>query len=59
LNLYLSNLLAIIVVTLWNFLMNARCNWRLPGLTPRVRNNSWTVGHRREISHPRIRHDMG
>ncbi len=28
-NLYLSNLLAIGVVTLWNFGMNARFNWRL------------------------------
>ncbi len=28
-NLYLSNLLTIVLVTLWNFGMNARFNWRL------------------------------
>jgi len=27
-NLYLSNLLAIVLVTLWNFEMNARFNWK-------------------------------
>jgi len=29
-NLYLSNLLAIILVTFWNFGMNAKFNWRAP-----------------------------
>jgi dolichol-phosphate mannosyltransferase len=36
-NLYLSNLLTIGLVTLWNFGMNARFNWKTP------------VGHRRSI----------
>ena len=30
-NLYLSNLLAIILVTCWNFVMNARFNWCIAG----------------------------
>ena len=29
-NLYVSNLLAIVLVTVWNFGMNARFNWRVP-----------------------------
>ncbi len=29
LNLYLANLPAIGLVTLWNFWLNARCNWRV------------------------------
>ncbi len=28
-NLYLSNLLAIVIVTLWNFWLNARFNWKV------------------------------
>jgi putative flippase GtrA len=28
-NLYVSNLLAIVMVTFWNFGMNARFNWRI------------------------------
>jgi dolichol-phosphate mannosyltransferase len=31
-NLYVSNLLAIVVVTSWNFGMNARFNWRYQAL---------------------------
>ena len=30
LNLYLSNLIAIGIVTVWNFGMNAKFNWRAP-----------------------------
>lgn len=29
-NLYLSNVLAIFLVTIWNFLMNAKFNWSVP-----------------------------
>jgi len=36
-NVYLANFLAILLVTLWNFSMNAACNWRVrhaPCTTP-------------------------
>ena len=42
LNLYLSNLLAILLVTLWNFWMNALFNWRVRrSLVPTEEPNAW------------------
>ncbi|HEV2394419.1 MAG TPA: GtrA family protein [Verrucomicrobiae bacterium] len=41
-NLYLSNLLAILLITLWNFWMNALFNWRLRrSLAPVEELNAW------------------
>jgi dolichol-phosphate mannosyltransferase len=35
-NIYLANFIAIVLVSIWNFWLNSRLNWRLKGFYPQI-----------------------